>query len=180
MDKKEIVPNWHYTLDDFLYTTAPYEELAEYAKNPFVHQRMIEAMSRYAASLGFRQLKLMYREYNKAVKASSAGGTIYVGDNPTRFDGQPLELNAGDWEAGDGGIRRTYGGVECVACPHPVMPVERLVNIDTGEEKLRLAFRKGAVWRKCIVEKRTLASANKVTELAGIGIAVNSETASPS
>lgn len=177
MDKKEIVPNWHYTLEDFLYTTAPYEELAEYAKNPFVHQRMIEAMSRYAASLGFRQLKLMYREYNKAVKASSAGGTIYVGDNPTRFDGQPLELNAGDWEADDGGIRRTYGGVECVACPHPVMPVERLVNIDTGEEKLRLAFRKGAVWRRCIVEKRTLASANKVTELAGIGIAVNSETA---
>lgn len=177
MDKKEIVPNWHYTLEDFLYTTAPYEELAEYADNPFVHQRMIEAMSRYAASLGFRQLKLMYREYNKVVKASSAGGTIYVGDNPTRFDGQPLELNAGDWEADDGGIRRTYGGVECVACPHPVMPVERLVNIDTGEEKLRLAFRKGAVWRKCIVEKRTLASANKVTELAGIGIAVNSETA---
>lgn len=177
MDKNEIVPNWHYTLEDFLYTTAPYEELAEYADNPFVHQRMIEAMSRYAASLGFRQLKLMYREYNKAVKASSAGGTIYVGDNPTRFDGQPLELNAGDWEADDGGIRRTYGGVECVACPHPVMPVERLVNIDTGEEKLRLAFRKGAVWRRCIVEKRTLASANKVTELAGIGIAVNSETA---
>lgn len=177
MDKKEIVPNWHYTLEDFLYTTAPYEELAEYADNPFVHQRMIEAMSRYAASLGFRQLKLMYREYNKVVKASSAGGTIYVGDNPTRFDGQPLELNAGDWEADDGGIRRTYGGVECVACPHPVMPVERLVNIDTGEEKLRLAFRKGAVWRRCIVEKRTLASANKVTELAGIGIAVNSETA---
>lgn len=177
MDKKEIVPSWHYTLDDFLYTTLPYEELAEYAENPFVHQRMIEAMSRYAASLGFRQLKLMYREYNKAIKAGSAGGTIYVGDNPTRFDGQPLELNAGDWEADDGGIRRTYGGVECVACPHPVMPVERLVNIDTGEEKLRLAFRKGAVWRRCIVEKRTLASANKVTELAGIGIAVNSETA---
>lgn len=73
LDKKEIVPNWHYTLEDFLYTTAPYEELAEYADNPFVHQRMIEAMSRYAASLGFRQLKLMYREYNKAVKASSAG-----------------------------------------------------------------------------------------------------------
>lgn len=177
MDKKEIVPSWHYTLDDFLYTTLPYEELAEYAENPFVHQRMIEAMSRYAASLGFRQLKLMYREYGKAVKASSAGGTIYVGDNPTRFDAQPLELNAGDWEADDGGIRRTYGGVECVVCPHPVMPVERLVNIDTGEEKLRLAFRKGASWRRCIVEKRTLASANKVTELAGIGIAVNSETA---
>lgn len=178
MDKKrEIVPNWRYTEDDFLYTTLPYEELREYADNPFVHQRMIEAMARYAAGVGFKQLKKFYKAYLTGLKQSSSGGTVYVGGNPTYFDGQPMELNAGDWEADDGGIRRNFGGVDCVACPHPVMPVERLVNIDTGEEKLRLAFRKGAVWRRCIVEKRTLASANKVTELAGIGIAVNSETA---
>lgn len=178
MDKKrEIVPNWRYTEDDFLYTTLPYEELREYADNPFVHQRMIEAMARYAAGVGFKQLKKFYKAYLTGLKQSSSGGTVYVGGNPTCFDGQPMELNAGDWEADDGGIRRNFGGVDCVACPHPVMPVERLVNIDTGEEKLRLAFRKGAVWRRCIVEKRTLASANKVTELAGIGIAVNSETA---
>lgn len=178
MDKKrEIVPNWRYTEDDFLYTTLPYEELREYADNPFVHQRMIEAMARYAAGVGFKQLKKFYKAYLTGLKQSSSGGTVYVSGNPTCFDGQPMELNAGDWEADDGGIRRNFGGVDCVACPHPVMPVERLVNIDTGEEKLRLAFRKGAVWRRCIVEKRTLASANKVTELAGIGIAVNSETA---
>lgn len=176
-NKREIVPNWRYTEDDFLYTTLPYEELQEYAKNPFVHQRMVEAMARYAAGVGFKQLKKFYKAYLAGLKQSSAGGTVYVGGNPTCFDGQPMELNAGDWEADDSGIRRNFGGVDCVACPHPVMPVERLVNIDTGEEKLRLAFRKGAVWRRCIVEKRTLASANKVTELAGIGIAVNSETA---
>lgn len=176
-NKREIVPNWRYTEDDFLYTTLPYEELREYADNPFVHQRMIEAMARYAAGVGFKQLKKFYKAYLTGLKQSSSGGTVYVGGNPTCFDGQPMELNAGDWEADDGGIRRNFGGVDCVACPHPVMPVERLVNIDTGEEKLRLAFRKGAVWRRCIVEKRTLASANKVTELAGIGIAVNSETA---
>lgn len=178
MDKKrEIVPNWRYTEDDFLYTTLPYEELREYADNPFVHQRMIEAMARYAAGVGFKQLKKFYKAYLTGLKQSSSGGTVYVGGNPTCFDGQPMELNAGDWEADDGGIRRNFGGVDCVACPHPVMPVERLVNIDTGEEKLRLAFRKGAIWRRHIVEKKVLASANKVTELAGIGIAVNSETA---
>lgn len=176
-NKREIVPNWRYTEDDFLYTTLPYEELQEYAKNPFVHQRMVEAMARYAASVGFKQLKKFYKAYLAGLKQSSAGGTVYVGGNPTCFDGQPMELNAGDWEADDSGIRRNFGGVDCVACPHPVMPVERLVNIDTGEEKLRLAFRKGTIWRRHIVEKKVLASANKVTELAGIGIAVNSETA---
>lgn len=176
-NKREIVPNWRYTEDDFLYTTLPYEELQEYAKNPFVHQRMVEAMARYAAGVGFKQLKKFYKAYMAGLKQSSAGGTVYVGGNPTCFDGQPMELNAGDWEADDSGIRRNFGGVDCVACPHPVMPVERLVNIDTGEEKLRLAFRKGTIWRRHIVEKKVLASANKVTELAGIGIAVNSETA---
>lgn len=175
--KKEIAPKWQYDLDDFLYTTAPYEELAKYADNPFVHQRMLESMSRYASSLGFRQLKSMYKEYKKSVQAAAAGGTIYLGENPTRFDGQPLELNAGEWDADDSGVRRIYGGVDCVACPHPILPVERLVNIDTGEEKLRLAYRKGAQWRRHIVEKRVLASASKVTDLAGVGIAVNSETA---
>ena len=64
-----------------------------------------------------------------------------------------------------------------VACPHPIMPVERLVNIDTGEEKLKLAFRKGAVWRRLIVSKTVLANANRVTELAGSGIAVTSQNA---
>lgn len=176
-NKREIVPNWRYTEDDFLYTTLPYEELQGYAKNPFVHQRMVEAMARYAAGVGFKQLKKFYKAYLAGLKQSSAGGTVYVGGNPTCFDGQPMELNAGDWEADDSGIRRNFGGVDCVACPHPVMPVERLVNIDTGEEKLRLAFRKGTIWRRHIVEKKVLASANKVTELAGIGIAVNSETA---
>ena len=176
-NKREIVPNWRYTEDDFLYTTLPYEELQEYAKNPFVHPRMVEAMARYAAGVGFKQLKKFYKAYLAGLKQSSAGGTVYVGGNPTCFDGQPMELNAGDWEADDSGIRRNFGGVDCVACPHPVMPVERLVNIDTGEEKLRLAFRKGTIWRRHIVEKKVLASANKVTELAGIGIAVNSETA---
>lgn len=174
---KEIAPRWQYTLDDFLYTTAPYEELSEYADNPFVHQRMMEAMSRYALTQGFKQFKIMYREFRKSLKAAQTGVAAFVGDNPTQFDGQPLELNAGQWDACDSGISRVLGGVECVACPHPIMPVERLVNIDTGEEKLKLAFRKGAIWKTHIVEKRILASASKVTDLASIGIAVNSETA---
>ena len=86
-NKREIVPNWRYTEDDFLYTTLPYEELQEYAKNPFVHQRMVEAMARYAAGVGFKQLKKFYKAYLAGLKQSSAGGTVYVGGNPTCFEG---------------------------------------------------------------------------------------------
>ena len=64
-----------------------------------------------------------------------------------------------------------------VACPHPILPVERLVNIDTGEEKLRIAYSKGRRWRSIIVDKNTLASTQSITKLAIWGIAVNSENA---
>ena len=165
---------WNYEKEDFL-TTGPYEELYACREQPFVHAAKMEALAAYAAGKGFKGFKSMYKNYVRSLKVQS--DTVYV-DNVTAFSGQPMELNAGDWEADDDGVRKRAGfnGPE-MACPHPIMPVERLVNIDTGEEKLRLAFRKGAVWRKIIVNKTVLANSNKVTELAGCGVAVTSQSA---
>ena len=165
---------WNYTAEDFLESTTPYEELEKCNGDPFLQQRMIEAMSKYAASIGFRGLKLMYKRYQQSIRASRGA---YIAEHPTNFENQPIELDAGKWEADDSGIRKSEGQGEVIACPHPILPVERLVNIDTSEEKLRLAFRKGAIWRKIIVSKIVLANTNKVTELAGCGIAVTSQNA---
>lgn len=164
---------WSFEKDDFL-TTTPYEALYAYHKEPFTHAAKMEELAAYSVSKGFKGFKTMYKKYVESLKAQS--GTIYI-DNVTNFTNQPLELNAGDWEADDGGIFKKNGYNDEVACPHPIMPVERLVNIDTGEEKLQLAFRKGTIWRKIIVSKTVLASSNKVTELAGSGIAVTSQNA---
>ena len=160
---------WSFEKDDFL-TTTPYEALYAYHKEPFTHAAKMEELAAYSVSKGFKGFK----KYVESLKAQS--GTIYI-DNVTNFTNQPLELNAGDWEADDSGIFKKNGYNDEVACPHPIMPVERLVNIDTGEEKLQLAFRKGTIWRKIIVSKTVLASSNKVTELAGSGIAVTSQNA---
>lgn len=132
------------------------------------------SMVKYAKSQGFTGFKRTYKSYCDSLK--QAADTIHV-DNTTQFSGQPLELDAGDWEADDLGITKQNGLFSVTACPHPVMPVERLVNIDTGVEKLRLAYRKGKNWREIIVEKSVLASAQKVTSLADRGISVTSETA---
>ena len=165
---------WNYEKEDFL-TTAPYEALYAHHKEPFVHAAKMEELAAYALQkTGFRGFKAMYKKYVESLKAQSS--TVYI-DNVTRFTNQPLELNAGDWEADDGGVYKKNGYNEDAACPHPIMPVERLVNIDTGEEKLQLAFRKGTIWRKLIVSKTVLASSNKVTDLAGSGIAVTSQNA---
>lgn len=164
---------WSFEKDDFL-TTTPYEALYAYHKEPFTHAAKMEELAAYSVSKGFKGFKTMYKKYVESLKAQS--GTIYI-DNVTNFTNQPLELNAGDWEADDSGIFKKNGYNDEVACPHPIMPVQRLVNIDTGEEKLQLAFRKGTIWRKIIVSKTVLASSNKVTELAGSGIAVTSQNA---
>ena len=164
---------WSFEKDDFL-TTTPYEALYAYHKEPFTHAAKMEELAAYSVSKGFKGFKTMYKKYVESLKDQS--GTIYI-DNVTNFKNQTLELNAGDWEADDSGIFKKNGYNDEVACPHPIMPVERLVNIDTGEEKLQLAFRKGTIWRKIIVSKTVLASSNKVTELAGSGIAVTSQNA---
>ena len=164
---------WTFEKEDFL-TPAPYEALYKFHKEPFVHATKMAELAAYADSRKFKGFKAMYKRYVESLKVQS--GTVYI-DNVTSFTGQPMELNAGDWEAGDGGIYKKNGFNDEMACPHPIMPVERLVNIDTGEEKLKLAFRKGAIWRKIIVSKVVLANSNKVTELAGAGIAVTSQTA---
>lgn len=164
---------WTFEKDDFL-TPAPYEALYKFHKEPFVHATKMAELAAYADSMKFKGFKAMYKRYVESLKVQS--GTVYI-DNVTNFSGQPLELNAGDWEADDSGIFRKNGFNDEMACPHPILPVERLVNIDTGEEKLKLAFRKGAIWRRMIISKTVLANANKVTELAGSGIAVTSQNA---
>ena len=164
---------YEYEYDDFL-TTAPYEELYKLSKEPFHHAQELEKLTAYAATKGFKGLKGMYKEYVAGVKA--VRDTVYI-DNVTAFEGQPMELNAGDWEADEGGVCRKTGFGYETACPHPIMPVERLVNIDTGEERVRVAYRKGNQWRSTIVDKVVLANANKVTDLARLGIAVTSQNA---
>ncbi len=164
-----------YTQDDFLNTTAPFEEVYALHGDPFQHERALAAMCKVAKKAAVINFKTMYIAYVKSLRKQAM--TVYQG-SVTQFSDQPIELDAGDWRADEGGVSRQGAfGSEEYACPHPIMPVERLVNIDTGMEKLKLAFRKGKQWRYIIVDKNILASSNKITDLAGNGIAVTSKSA---
>lgn len=167
------ISDFTYAPDDFL-TTKPYEDVLA-VSDPFQQRSVIIQLNDYAKSLKFTGFMKMLSDYRKSLKSAS-GPAVYI-DNITAFSGQPLELNAGDWEADESGIYRHTGMFEECACVHPIMPIERLVNIDTGTEKLKLAFRKGKQWRQIIVDKRTLATASSITALADNGVAVNSESA---
>ncbi len=145
-----------------------------YHNEPFTHEKQLLLMCAKAQSVGIRNFKKLYSEYTKSLR--QAVTDVYI-NNVTEFEGQAIELNAGDWQADDFGVTRRNGMYEEQACCHPILPVERLVNIDTGVEKLKIAYAKGRKWREMIVEKKTLASANSIISLADMGVAVNSENA---
>lgn len=166
------MPEYTYTRDDFL-TPAPYESVLAIS-NVFEREIEISRLSDYAAGMGVRGFKKTLKAYVESKMKSES--TFYI-DSTTGFTGQPLELDTGCWRADDCGVSRKTEFGEDIACPHPIMPVERLVNIDTGIEKLRIAFSKGRRWRDAIVDKQTLATANKIVAMADMGVAVTSENA---
>lgn len=168
------IQDLEFTQDDFLLTTIPYELVYRYHNDTFQHERQLAIMCAKAAKAGIRNFKTLYSKYTLSLKQATQD--VYI-CNMTQFEGQPIELDSGEWECNERGISRWTGQREEVACCHPMLPMERLVNIDTGIEKLRITYSKGKKWREIIVDKRTLASANSIVQLADMGIAVTSENA---
>lgn len=161
-----------YKKEDFTDGTAPFEYVYQFHENKFTERQAIEKMAAVALKVGVRGFKSMYTEYLKELKQLHEPMAHY-----TQFDGQPFELQCGEWTANDMGIYREGMFNTETACPHPIMPIQRLINIDTGIEKMKIAFRKGYRWREIIVDKSVVSSATKIVNLSDNGISVTSENA---
>lgn len=101
--------------------------------------------------------------------------------NRTCFTDQAMELDCGVWDARDTGITQKKfdsKGIPftSVACPHPILPVEILKNVDTNEERVTLDFFKYGEWQSITVDKVVCANSNKIVDaLSPFGIEVTSE-----
>lgn len=174
-EKCDIVPMPVLTeVEDFTDSMVAFEWVYSFHDNKLTEAKMLEKMSNQARLAGVKNFKHLYKLY-----VSQVNGVYTYANNYTDFENQPMELATGSWEANNEGIYRTVNGFEELACCHPIMPVERLINIDTGLEKLKIVYCKGRRWREVIVEKKVLASASKIVDLADYGIAVTSENAKP-
>ena len=161
-----------YTRDDYLTTTKPFEYLYAHKDNKFELKQLLGVMSAQAQSVGIRNLAALFKAYMETVS-----GTTAPGFNRTDFTGQELELDCGSWNASDTGIYGTDKmGFEVVACYHPIMPVQRLVNIDTGIHKVKLAFSLGKRWNTIIEDRSVISDSRSIISLSKYGIMVNSET----
>ena len=164
-----------YTRDDYLKTTKPYEELFS-IKSPFEREQKRVILADHAKSLGINFNKL-YKGYEDEMRALN--GEFYY-SNTIEFTGIPeadAQLVTGDWIATDYGVSRENAGKEEVACPHPIYPVTRLVNVDSKYEKIELAYRLGDVWRRTVFDRAMLANRSQIIQLANYGIGVDSENA---
>lgn len=161
-----------YTKDDFLTSTLPYDFLYSFYKDKFKFEQYKRLMAIQAKEVGISGFNDLFKNYistyHKEIKP------VYT--NFTEFEGQPLQLACGKYVCNDDICFEGKYDIEEV-CNHPIMPIERLVNIDDNTEKLKLKYRKGFVWREIIVDKEVLASSPKIVSLAKYGIAVNSENA---
>ena len=172
--KTEIAVIPEYTADDFYNSSEPYAFLYQYKDDKFLLGQMRERLKAQAAKVGVRGFIGLWNAYLETIN-QQRGISM---DNATQFEGQEIELFSGQYVCDEYGVSMTDKyGYEQTICRHPIMPVERLVNIDSGEERLKLAYKKGRAWRSIIVEKSVIASSSSILQLAANGIMVNSENA---
>lgn len=167
------IPRWTY--DDFLNSNAPYEWLYQFHNDPFKLTRMMEYVKSQASALKIRGFANLWKLYVKSL----SGEVVDSGQNTTDFDGLPIgqQLMCGKYICDSSGVSVVDGfGVLHPICTHPIAPIRRFKNVDTGEELLEIWYRRGTAEGKIkdethIVPKNIIA--NGITSLAQYGIAVS-------
>ena len=132
-----------------------------------------------------KQLRVT-RSFGKLLKAYQ---TEYAqqfkqkGSNVIQFTKPPIEnLKCGKWDCNDTGVTKSTMSAgmipqTIVACSHPILPVERLINVDSETEKIKLAFFKDNKWQYITIERSVVANKSNIIQLSDRGVEVNSENA---
>lgn len=168
---KDLTPSEPFP-DDLFYRIFEIEDMIE-------RTQYIEAMKNRA-----RQMKRA-NEFNNLLKAFFMDYSQRMKDkgNVTAFTGQLMELQCGSWRANDLGVtmQKWDGSGQpstISACTHPIMPVAIYKNIDTGKERVKLAYFKYGQWQTVTVSRKVCADNSSIVEvLSDIGVEVTSENA---
>lgn len=99
---------------------------------------------------------------------------------PEAIDGAPINLRQPEgWIYSEKGIsaidQKTYTPV-CV-CRTPIILTQRLKSLETGDEKIEVAFKRDGQWQTAIYPRSTIFSSRSITTLADLGCTVTSENA---
>lgn len=99
---------------------------------------------------------------------------------PEAIQGAPVNLRQPEgWLYSEKGIshidEKKY--TPTLVCRTPIILTQRLKSLETGEEKMEIAFKRDGVWHKAIFPRSTIFTARGITVLADLGCTVTSENA---
>lgn len=133
-------------------------------------------MDRARELKAYTEFKVLLDAFRKAEREALPEKTKGTLCQWTNFESDEYDnMICGYWNATERGILKPNS--DEYACYHPILPVERLKNIETGAEQIKLAYKRTGVWHEIVVPKSLIASASKIVALAEQGIAVTSENA---
>ena len=156
--------------------TAPYAYIYKFAANAFQMMQVYNIVAAQAKEMGVKNFAKMWESYKRVQRGS--GYNLDIEQAATNFPDQPMELRCGRYTCDAGGVScEDKGGYHTLVCSHPLMPVKRMENIDTGEQKVEIAFSRGGVWRYNVVDRTVLSSANKIVDLSRYGMDITTESA---
>lgn len=118
------------------------------------------------------------KDVSRAEKIRTQSQSGRVTEFHVPMEARYSNMECGSWFATEDGIvSYNVMGMEQRASRQPILPVERLENIETGEEQIILAFKRNHRWKEITVAKDVVASASKIVALAKFGLSVTSENA---
>lgn len=133
-------------------------------------------MDRARELKAYTEFKVLLDAFRKAEREALPEKTKGALCQWTNFESDDYDnMICGYWNATERGILKPNS--DEYACYHPILPVERLKNIETGAEQIKLAYKRNGTWHEIVVPKLLIASASKIVALAEQGIAVTSENA---
>lgn len=99
---------------------------------------------------------------------------------PEAVKGAPVNLRQPEgWIYSEKGISRINERtmMPVMVCRTPIILTQRLKSMDTGEEKIEIAFKRDGKWNKAVLPRSTIFTARGITALADMGCTVTSENA---
>lgn len=163
-----------FTREDFA-STAPYDWLYQFRDVEHTFAQQYAALDEYAKSLKVSHFPTIWRGYLAQLRSVK---NALRADSVTEYTDQPLELNCGTYKCTDDGVYtlNSKGDESCIIS-HPIMPVARIKNIETNEERVRIAYKMDGKWQEVTVGNDILANANKILALSTSGLEVTTENA---
>ena len=124
----------------------------------------------------FNRIARQFQQEEREKLKEKAGETLI--EHYTNFGIDEYDrYGCASWIATIDGVYRETDRGRIYACRHPILPVERLKNMETGEEYIVIAFYRRNRWEQMKVKKTVIASSSKIVQLADYGVAVTSENA---